>query len=193
MFYIEQCLDCWTTQSTFTLHPLVNLFISTPTRFLWEAFSQAAIMRNYYSHTFHHCLQPGTHLYSSVNWDVVDRTKMPSLRNGSKGKIRTWAISKSGILLLSYCAPHYVLLLIGSARHINCFTNGLILRLVYSRGVHLFHLSIQLIRQTQSCTALILFLSTLHSVQPAVPCRLQYSMCLNFNVLAIVSYFQNIA
>ena len=33
---------------------------------------------------FQHCLQPGTHLYSWVDWGIVKRTKMPKLRNGSK-------------------------------------------------------------------------------------------------------------
>ena len=34
---------------------------------------------------FHHCPLPGTHLYSQVNWGVVEGTKITKLRNGSNG------------------------------------------------------------------------------------------------------------
>ena len=36
----------------FTLHPLADLFIPTPTRLLWEAFSHAALMRKDFPLTF---------------------------------------------------------------------------------------------------------------------------------------------
>ena len=54
----------------------------------------------------HHCLQPGTHLYSWVNWGIVDRMKMPKLRNGSKGDSNPGSLDrKSDILPLSYRTP----------------------------------------------------------------------------------------
>ena len=53
---------------------------------------QQLCAKNIHSH-FHRRLQPGNHLYSWVNWGVVERTKMPKLRNGSKGRIRTRALS----------------------------------------------------------------------------------------------------
>ena len=58
------------------------------------------------SHTFP---PPGTHLYSWVNWGIVERTRMPKLRNGSKGGDSNpdSLDCKSGIILLSYSAPQY--------------------------------------------------------------------------------------
>ena len=49
----------------FTLHPLAD--------------------HSLHSH-FHRCLHSGTHLYSWVNWGIVERTKMPKLWNCSKGR-----------------------------------------------------------------------------------------------------------
>ena len=47
-----------------SLHPLVEMFILTPTPLLWEAFGHATITaRRLFTHTlyFHHYLLPGTH------------------------------------------------------------------------------------------------------------------------------------
>ena len=58
-----------------------------------------------YSH-FYHCLLPDSHLYSRVNRGVVERMKMPTLRNGSKGDSNPGSLDcESGILPLSYRAP----------------------------------------------------------------------------------------
>ena len=51
--------------------------------FSWKHFSHAAITRNDNSLTFP---PPSIARYSSsVNWDFVERTKMPNLQHGSKG------------------------------------------------------------------------------------------------------------
>ena len=42
---------------------------------------------------FHHCLKPGTHLYSWVNWGIVERTRMSKLRNSSKGDSNTGSLN----------------------------------------------------------------------------------------------------
>ena len=56
---VVQYLVRWTVQST--VYPWEDMFIPAPTRLLWEARQQlcAKTIHSY----FHHCLQPGTHLY----------------------------------------------------------------------------------------------------------------------------------
>ena len=57
---------------------------------------------------FHHRLQPGTHLYSWVNWGVAERTKIPYLRNSSKGDTNPSSLDcESGILPLSSTIKKY--------------------------------------------------------------------------------------
>ena len=67
----------------FIHHPLADLFIPIPTRLLREAFSRL-LCEEYSRIYFHHCLYPGTHLYSRVNWGFVEIKKMPKLRIADK-------------------------------------------------------------------------------------------------------------
>ena len=55
------------------------------------AMHQLRAMTNH-SH-FHHCLEPGTNLYSWVDWGIMERPKMPKLQKVSKGRIQTRAVS----------------------------------------------------------------------------------------------------
>ena len=90
------------------LYPLADLFIPLPTRFSVKHSSHAAILCEEYSLAFPP-LYSQVHVYRLVNWGEVERTKMPNLRNGSKGSIQTWALDcESGILPLRYCAPQNV-------------------------------------------------------------------------------------
>ena len=51
---VSSPLEC---SKRFTLHPLADLFILTPTWLLWEVFSHAAItVQRIFTHIFQHCL-----------------------------------------------------------------------------------------------------------------------------------------
>ena len=63
----------------FTLPPVTDLFIPTPTRLLREAFSHAAITHNDYSLIF-----PPLSIAGYSHWGVMERTKVCKLRNGNK-------------------------------------------------------------------------------------------------------------
>ena len=89
-FYIAQVSSPMDSSKRY---PLADLFIPTPTQFLWEALSHVAHGAKDIHIHFHHCLYPGTHLYSWVNLGIVDRTKMSKFRNGSKWGIRSQALS----------------------------------------------------------------------------------------------------
>ena len=69
----------------YTLSPLADLFIPAPTQLLWEDYSLIFPLPHICT-TVYSQVGP-THLYSGVNWGIVDRTKMPKLRNGSKGDL----------------------------------------------------------------------------------------------------------
>jgi len=39
---------------------------------LWGTFKHMQLMADCYNTNIHHCLQPGTHSYSRVNWSYVE-------------------------------------------------------------------------------------------------------------------------
>ena len=78
LMYTAQYLVCWTAQ---------GMLYFTP----WQTYSFWHELHFAEMHSvspqltyFHQCLQPGTNLYSWVNWGIVDETKMPRIQNGSK-------------------------------------------------------------------------------------------------------------
>ena len=87
-----QCLNIvqypvhWTAQSILHFIPwLADMFIPTPTRLLYKAFSNNTYWaKTIHSHV-HRCLWPGIHLYNWVDWGIVERTEMSKLWNSSKG------------------------------------------------------------------------------------------------------------
>ena len=68
------------------------------------------------------CPHPGTHLYSSLNWGIMETTKMPGLRNGRKG-IRT-GLSRSRVRHSTAELPHrcYDVLYVHFITYLNPFT-----------------------------------------------------------------------
>ena len=65
-------------------HTQADLFITTPTRFLWRSIQPYC---NYSLNTIQSHISTtvySTHLYSCVNWGFVERTKMRKFRNSSK-------------------------------------------------------------------------------------------------------------
>ena len=92
----------------FTLYPLADLFIPTPTWLLWESISHAAITRGDYSLILPppSIATPGTHLYGWVNWGILKRTTMPKPRNGTEGHSNPGSLDcESSILPPSHGAP----------------------------------------------------------------------------------------
>ena len=66
--------------------------------------TQKLRVKTVYSH-FHQCLQPGTHLFSCVNWGggVVERMEMTKLQNNSRVYSYPGSLDgESGVLPLSY-------------------------------------------------------------------------------------------
>jgi len=60
-----------TAQSTLHFTSMADLFNQTPSQLLWEAYSNMFhVMRESCSNTYPP--QPGTHLYSRVNWSNVE-------------------------------------------------------------------------------------------------------------------------
>ena len=107
-FYIAQYPVRWTAQSVVHLLPsLADLFIPTPTRLQREAFytSHAAITRNDYITHISTTVYSQILIYTAESTRAsMERTKMPSLRNGSKAGFEH-GDCESGILPLSYRAP----------------------------------------------------------------------------------------
>ena len=94
----------------FTLYPLPP---GRPVHSDTNSASQGSILamqqlpaKTIHSHLPHHLLLPGIHLYRCVNRDVVERMKMPELRNGSMGDSNPDSFDcESGILPLSLRTP----------------------------------------------------------------------------------------
>ena len=73
----------WTARSAIHFTPDRLVHSGSNSASLGSSLAMLQLLREDCSH-FHHRLYPATHLYSSVNWDIVERTKMPILRNGIK-------------------------------------------------------------------------------------------------------------
>ena len=69
-------------KNTCTLYPLADMFVPTPSRFLRETYSHAAVTAgNIVVHNYiHHCLGFGTHLYSKLRQRGVNEIAQASKR-----------------------------------------------------------------------------------------------------------------
>ena len=102
MFLYSSCI-----QSVWLLKALYNVRSGTNSTSLGSILTTKQLRANIIKSHFHHCLQPGSHLYSWVNWGFVDRIKLPQLRNRSKGDSNPGSLNcEFGILPVSYRAPH---------------------------------------------------------------------------------------
>ena len=92
----------------FTFHPLVDLFIPTPTQLLWEAFSHAAIIAQIFAYLT--TVNSQVLIYTAESTGASKgKTKMPNLRNGSKRNSKPGSLAcESGNLPLGYRAPHII-------------------------------------------------------------------------------------
>ena len=105
----------------YSMGPFKTLYTSPPGRPVHadtNSASPGSILAMQQLHTktihshFHQRLQPGTNLYSWVNWGIVERLKMRELRNSSEWDSHTLSLAyESSVLPPSLTALHDIKLM----------------------------------------------------------------------------------
>ena len=102
-FYIVQYPVRWTTQRALHVTRWQTCSFWHQLDFSGKHSGHATLTREDYSFTFPPPSIASTHLYSWVNWGIVEKMKIPKLWNGREGYSNPGSLDcESGILLLSY-------------------------------------------------------------------------------------------